>query len=64
MTLTLIVVLLGLLAGSVYALWRAHEEAKAERQKFQRIAQANSESRQWPAPCGPKGGDWQKRRVG
>lgn len=55
MTITLIAVVVALLAGSFYAVWRSHEDAKAERRKWQRIAQANAESRDWPIPPGPKG---------
>lgn len=63
MTLTIIAIVLALLGGSLYALLRAHEEAKDERQRFNRIAQANSESRTWPPPSGPKGFDRNRRKA-
>ncbi len=62
MTLIALAVVLALLAGGLYGVWLSSEEARAERQKFHRIVSANSESRQWPAPTGPKGGAWRDRR--
>lgn len=59
-------VVVGLLAGAIYALWRSHEEAKAERVKWQRIASAQSESRErihWPPARGPKGFSAQRRKA-
>jgi len=63
MTFTIIALVLALLAGALYAVLKANEEAKEERQRFNRIAQANSEAKPWnPPPRGPKGGDWRNRR--
>ena len=63
MTLTIIALVLALLAGALYAVLKAHVEAKDERQRFNRIAQASSEAKPWnPPPSGPKGGPWRNRR--
>ena len=63
MTLTIIALVLALLAGALYAVLKAHVEAKDERQRFNRIAQANSESRTWPPPSGPKGFDRNRKKA-
>ena len=64
MTFTAIALLLGLLAGSLYAIWKAHEERKAEQRTFQKIAQANTESREriGPRPVGVHSAPWRDRR--
>lgn len=41
-----VAVILAMVAGACYAIWLSHEEAKSERAKFARIAQAQSESRE------------------
>ena len=48
-------VVLALIAGSCWAIWLNHETVKAEQAKFSHLMQANSESRGWPPPKGPKG---------
>lgn len=60
MILIAIAVVVGLLAGALYATWLAHETAKAEaqRQRLERVMQA-SEPRPWSSPAA-KG--W-KRKV-
>ena len=64
MTLIAVAVVLALLAGSIYAIVLNHEETKAERAKWQRIAQANSESKPWTGPPkGPKGFDRNRRKA-
>ena len=45
MIIIAVAVVLALIAGSLYALLKNHEERKAERRKLDRILQANSESR-------------------
>jgi hypothetical protein len=63
MIITIVAILLALLAGSVYGIVKAHEEAKAERRKFQRIVSA-SESKPWsPPPRGPKGFNRNRRKA-
>lgn len=63
MILIAVAIVLALLAGSAYAIVLNHEEEKAERRKFARIASANSESREWPVPPGPKGGSWRGKKA-
>jgi hypothetical protein len=48
--LSLAVLVLLFLGYGGYCLWLQHEEDKAERMKYQRIVQANSESVEWPSP--------------
>ena len=74
MTLTLIAVLLGLVAGSVYAILRAHEEQKAK-QRLRSLQAAVEltmildqqcgrvpESRDWPAPTASHKQPWRAKR--
>lgn len=67
MTATLILVILGLLAGALYGVLRSHEEAKAEeRARYRRIVSASSENRErinWPPrPRGEHSTPWKDRR--
>lgn len=64
MILTLIVVILGLVAGAVYAVWLSYLEDQADRQAFDRLMSASSESKGWPCPRGPKGFAGDCRHVG
>ena len=68
MTLIALALVLAVLAGSIYGVWLAHEQAKADQrrqlEKWQRIAQANSESKPWNGPPkGPKGFDRNRRNA-
>lgn len=57
MIYTLVFVILGLLAGCLYALWLAWEEKKAERLAQDRRVRQRYEAAisVWPPPKGPKG---------
>jgi flagellar basal body-associated protein FliL len=60
MIITIVAIILALLAGSIYAIWKFHEEAKARNGD---VIVSASESKPWnPPPRGPKGGDWRNRR--
>lgn len=41
MVYTAILVVVGLLAGSIFALWKAHEEKKADDRRFEARMKAN-----------------------
>ena len=71
MTLTAIALVFAVLAGSIYGVWLAHEQAKTDqrrqREKWQRIASASSENRDRiggpPRPRGQHSTPWKGRRV-
>lgn len=63
MVYTAILVVVGLLAGSGYAVWRAHEERKAAERRFERNMKAHLGPTVWPPPKGPKGFDRNRGRA-
>ena len=68
MTITAIALVVAVLAGSIYGVWLANEERKADQrrqcEKWQRIASAASESKPWNGPPkGPKGFDRNRRNA-
>ena len=68
MTLIALALVLVVFAGSIYGIWLSHETRQADqrrqRERWQRIAQANSESKPWNGPPkGPKGFDRNRRNA-
>lgn len=54
---------LALITGGVYAIWRSHEEGKAERAQQRARELAACLELSSPDLDRPKGGEWRKRRA-